>query len=106
MKKIILYIFVAVLVVAAFLAWKIAGPGTSFEGKNYYLLIPTGSSFEAVTDSLEKNQVLSSQWLFGFIAQRLDYPQKVKAGRYNIKSGMSLVQIIRMLRNGQQEPVK
>jgi UPF0755 protein len=106
MKKIILYIFIAVLVAAAFLAWKIAGPGTSFEGKNYYLLIPTGSSFEAVTDSLEKNRVLSSQWLFGFIAQRLDYPQKVKAGRYNIKSGMSLVQIIRMLRNGQQEPVK
>ncbi len=106
MKKIILLLVVAVLIVAALLAWKILGPGTRFEGKNYYLFIKTGSSYEDVTDSLEKNEVLSSTWLFNQVAQRLDYPQKVKAGRYNIKSGMSLLNIVRMLRNGQQEPVK
>jgi len=106
MKKVILFLVAGLLVVAAVLAWKIAGPGTSFEGKNYFLLIPTGSGFEAVTDSLEADHVISSPWLFSVLAKRLDYPEKVKAGRYNIKNGMSLLDIIRMLRNGQQEPVK
>ncbi len=106
MKKIIAFLAIAVLVVAAFLGWKILGPGTAFEGKNYYLLIKTGSTYQDVTDSLEKNGVLNSPWVFNQVAQRLDYPQKVKAGRYDIKNGMSLLNIVRMLRNGQQDPVK
>ncbi|HEY4147545.1 MAG TPA: endolytic transglycosylase MltG [Chitinophagaceae bacterium] len=106
MKKIIAFLAIAVLVVIAVLAWKILGPGTAFEGKNYYLLIKTGSNYQDVTDSLEKNGVFNSPWVFNQVAQRLDYPQKVKAGRYNIKSGMSLLNIVRMLRNGQQDPVK
>lgn len=106
MKKIILVLVAAVLLAAAFLAWKIAGPGTAFDGKNYYLHIRTGSDFKAVTDSLDANHAIGSPWLFDWLANRFDYPQKVKAGRYNIKKNMSLLEIVRMLRNGQQEPVK
>ena len=106
MKRIILYLVVAVLAIAGFLAWKITGPGTAFDQKNYYLHIRTGSDFQAVTDSLEASHVINSPWLFGWLANRLDYPQKVKAGRYNIKKNMSLLGIVRMLRNGQQEPVR
>lgn len=106
MKRIILFLVAAVLVITVFLAWKIAGPGTAFEEKNRYLYIRTGSDFEAVYDSLRAGNVISSPWLFGKLAGRFDYPQKVKAGRYNIKKNMSLLEIMRMLRNGQQEPVK
>jgi len=49
--------------------------------------------------------VLNSPGLFNILANRLDYPQKVKAGKYPVKAGMSLLNILRMLKNGQQEAV-
>ncbi len=105
MKKIIRLLFVVILVIAARLAWKIAGPATSFDGKNYFLLIRTGSNYQDLLSTLRNDQVIASPGIFDLLAARLDYPQKVKAGRYNIKKGMSLINIIRMLKNGQQEPV-
>jgi UPF0755 protein len=35
----------------------------------------------------------------------MDYPQNIKAGRYDIRKDMSLLNILRMLHNGRQTPV-
>jgi len=105
MKRTILVILFLLIIIAGFLGWKILGSATNFEGKNYYLLIKTGSTYEDVTTSLKNDQVLNSEGIFEMLAKKLDYPEKVKAGKYNIKAGMSLLNIIRMLKNGQQEPV-
>ncbi len=105
MKKIIRFVFIVLLIAAGYFAWRIFGPATAFENKNYYLHIKTGSSYKDVLDTLEKNQVIASVSLFDMVAGRLDYPDKVKAGRYNIKKGMNLLNIVRMLKNGRQDPV-
>ncbi len=105
MKKIFLYAILILLATGGYFVWKIAGPATSFETKNYYLHIKTGSTYEDVLSTLKTDQVISNAGIFGMIANRFDYPQKVKAGRYNIQKGMSLLNIVRMLKNGQQEPV-
>ncbi len=105
MKKTILVVLLLIILAAGTIAWKILGPATNFDGKNYYLLIKTGSTYEDVVATLEKDKVLNSLTFFSWVAHRVDYPQKVKAGKYNIKSGMSLLNIVRMLKNGQQEPV-
>jgi UPF0755 protein len=105
MKRTIFIITILVLAAAGYFAWKIIGPATSFEGKNYYLLIKTGSTYEDVLATLKKDNVVTSGGVFDWVSNRLDYPQKVKAGKYDIKSGMSLLNIVRMLKNGQQEPV-
>ncbi len=105
MKKAILIILLIALLAAAWFAWKFFGPATAFESKSYYLHIKTGSTYHDVQATLEKDTVLSNPAFFEMVAKRVDYPQKVKAGRYHIKKGMSLVNIVRMLKNGQQEPV-
>jgi UPF0755 protein len=105
MKKILLVVVLAVALVAAWLGWQVFGPATAFDTKNYYLLIPTGSNYTAVLDTLEKDRVLHNTTYFNMIAARVDYPQHVKAGRYNIKKGMSVKEMLRMLKNGIQDPV-
>ena len=99
------YLFLLILLTIGFIAWKIMGPATAFEGKNYYLIIKTGSTWEELTATIKKDNVLASPGFFEIVAHRFDYPQKVKAGRYNIKNGMSLLNIIRILKNGQQDAV-
>ncbi|MFT3935149.1 MAG: endolytic transglycosylase MltG [Chitinophagaceae bacterium] len=105
MKKTLLYLFIIVVIAGAFIGWKLLGPATSFEAKNYFLLIKTGSTYADVRTTLAKDDVLSSLAFFDIIAGKADYPEKVKAGRYNIKKGMNLISILRMLKNGQQDPV-
>ncbi|GAC1425701.1 MAG: endolytic transglycosylase MltG [Chitinophagaceae bacterium] len=105
MKKTVRIIFIALLVVTGWFAWKFFGPATAFEGKNYYLHIKTGSTYRDVLATLQKDQVLTNPGLFDRVAGRFSYPQKVKAGRYKIKKGMNLINIVRMLKNGQQDPV-
>lgn len=105
MKKALRILFIVVLVIAGWLAWNVFGPATAFEGKNYYLHIRTGSSYADVVETLQKDQVVHSTRFFTLLANRFNYPLKVKAGRYNIKKGMNLVNILRMLKNGQQDPV-
>ncbi len=105
MKKILLVLFGLIFIAGLAALWFFTGSATAFEKKNYFLEIPTGSRYEDVLAKLEKDTVLRSPASFNFVAKRLDYPEKVKAGRYNIPKGSSLLTIIRKLRNGQQDPV-
>lgn len=105
MKKSILIVLALLVLVALGFAWALLGPGTGFEEKNHYLLIKTGSTYDDVLKTIQQDKVAGSATVFDFLAKRMDYPQKVKAGRYEIKKGMSILNIVRMLRNGKQEPV-
>jgi UPF0755 protein len=104
-KRIIQYFLITLLLLGFFFAWKIFGPGTAFPGQKYNLFVRTGMNFREEIKLLHDDAVLGSPSLFEWLAARLDYPENIKAGKYEIKKGMSLVEIIRMLRNGRQTPV-
>ncbi len=70
-----------------------------------FLYIPTGSTYEQVCESLSQNG-LENMSSFRWVAEKMNYPGKVKAGRYRLIDGMSNVELIRMLRSGRQTPVK
>lgn len=105
MKRIVLASVVVIGIIILLAAWVWFGSATAFEGDRYFLEIPTGSTYEQVLDKIRNEQVLKSPGLFNTIAKQLDYPEKVKAGRYLITKGSGVVAIVRKLRNGQQEPV-
>ncbi|GGA85611.1 endolytic transglycosylase MltG [Puia dinghuensis] len=106
MKKFILGFVLILLVVGVFAGWRLFGSATAFSGENYYLYIHNGMTYEQVLDTLKEENVLKSPAFFNFLAARMDYPQNVRAGKYEIKRGMSLLAILRMLHNGRQVPVK
>lgn len=105
MKRILLFIVLALILLAGFVSWLVIGPATAFSQKTYALLIPTGSTYDNVLAKLKEDQVISNPAIFNLLAKQVDYPEKVKAGRYLIQNGNSLVTIIRKLRNGQQDAV-
>ena len=105
MKRIFLLVFAALILTASFVGWRLFGPATAFSDEKYNLYIGTGMNYEEVLDRLEKDTVLESPYFFKRVAGRLGYPLNVKAGKYEIRRGMSLLTIVRMLRNGRQLPV-
>ena len=105
MKKKIFYgILLLIVLIAGFFGWKIFGPAVSAaQGKYFY--IRAGSTYAQVKSALLEKHVIPGETFFEPIAKQARYPSSVKPGRYEIKEGMSLYNLVRMLRTGKQSPV-
>ena len=75
-------------------------------GKEVVIYIPTGSDFEQVESILSESSFLINEKSFHWVAQKKDYPENIRPGRYVVKDGMSNNQLVNMLRGGLQSPVK
>lgn len=104
MKKIIYSLLLIIVLAGAFLAWQVFGPTVNApEGKYFY--IRTGSDFATVRASLLDQHIVSNAFFFDQLAKQAKYGSNVKPGRYEIQKGMSLYNLIKMLRAGRQTPV-
>jgi len=88
------------------LLYKVFGSNTTVTGKGKYLYVHTGDTYEQVIGKLHEGGYVADMVSFKLVAQAMKLPEKVHAGRYKIKSGMSSFDVVRMLRSGMQEPVK
>jgi UPF0755 protein len=103
-KKIIYFLLLILLAGGGFIGWKVFGPTVNAPEKKYFY-ITTGENYEGVKSALHDLKIIQSEFWFNQVAKKLNYPKVVKAGRYEIKNGMSLFSLIRMLRAGNQVPV-
>ena len=103
-KKLIYTIFLLILVTGGFVAWMIFGPIVSSPEQKYFY-IKTGASYNDVEQALIDKKIIGGTFFFNLLATQLNYPKAIKAGRYEIKNGMNLLSLVRMLRAGKQVPV-
>lgn len=105
-KKIIGAILLILLLTGAFFAWKFFGPAVKVHDKeNEFLYIKTGATPSDVREALIRQKFLNGTAWFNMAARMLKY-NTIKPGRYKMDAGMSVVNLVRMLRNGNQTPVK
>ncbi len=105
MKKKITYgILLIVLLAGGYAAWQIFGPTVSSPEKKYFY-IKTGATYSDVRQSLIDEKIIRSTTFFDLVSKQLKYPSRVKAGRYLVKTGSSIFNLLRMLRSGNQTPV-
>jgi UPF0755 protein len=72
----------------------------------YLLKVPSNTVYKNVVDQLYEEKVINDAVSFGFVAKILGYQEAVKPGLYTIEPKMSNLQLVRMLRSGQQTPVR
>ncbi|SDE67445.1 UPF0755 protein [Pricia antarctica] len=106
-KKILLFILLAGLVVGGIFAYMvydaIFAPNTSFSNEQAYVFIPSDANFEDVKQQLDP--LLQDMDSFRKVADRKGYILNIKAGKYAIKKGMNNNEIINSLRSNNL-PVK
>ncbi len=105
MKKLVLLLIILILLFAAEGTFLIFGPGTAFKSSKYDLYIHTGMDYRDLDSMLRKDHVITHPSVFSWLANRVSYPATMKAGKFEIHDGMSLLNILKMLRNGRQSPV-
>jgi len=71
-----------------------------------YLFIPTGADYKELVDSLIATEVVVDINSFKKTALLKKYKNKIHPGRYFLKKGMVNIDLVNMLRSGNQAPVK
>ncbi|HET9744400.1 MAG TPA: endolytic transglycosylase MltG [Chitinophagaceae bacterium] len=104
MKKTLRILLIIVFVVAAFSAWKVLGPSVSAPQDKFFY-IRSGSGFNEMRDELISKKIISSAQWFDWLSAGMGF-RTARAGKYEIKKGMSLFELVRLLKNGRQTPVK
>ncbi len=106
LKKWLLGIIAVIVLAAAFIGWRFFLSNTNFEEKQRYLYIRTGhASYGELLKTIRDSNYLRNPGSFDFMARKMDLEEKIKPGRYEIKKGMSIADVVRLLRNGRQSPV-
>ncbi len=103
-RRYIFYVLILFALVAVYIGWILLGP-TINEPEEKYFYVYTGSGYQSVKDSLLQKQIISGTVWFDRVAKYLKYDKKIKPGKYRINEGMSLLNLVRMLRSGNQTPV-
>lgn len=102
-RKIIFGLLAVIIFVIAFVAMKFYGSAVSTPSGEFFY-IKTGSTYEEVQKELVDKKYIGSNTWFNYASSLLRY-KTVKPGRYKLKKGMSLFDLVRMLRAGNQVPV-
>ena len=74
--------------------------------KKSFLLIYENDTFDDVVKKLEASGVVKNMESFLLAAKKMDYPNNVVQGRYELKDGMSNKTLLRKLINGRQTPIR
>jgi UPF0755 protein len=105
MKKIIAVVFVGLLGVGAYVGWNVFG-GQVKAPTDKYLFIKTGATYDEVIKDLHEKGIAKSGYFFDKLMNRAKYKSNIKPGRYEIKDNSSLYSLIKMLKAGDQSPVR
>lgn len=107
MARTLLVLLLIALVAGGLLYQKyVNGPAVPRGLSDYTLTVPTGATFEQVKDSLRQKGLVGDLTVFEWFAEQMNYVrQPMRAGRFEVKPGWDMVQLIRHLRSGPQAPV-
>ena len=101
--------WIVLILVAVFLyvAYILFAPNVfTNSGEKTYLCIPEHSSYAEVVQLLEKDANVLNVSAFKQVSSMLHYGERIRAGRYELKSSMNNFQLVRLLRSGRQAPVR
>lgn len=79
--------------------------GPNVTGKQEYLYIHTGASFDDVYKTIRDEGIVNDTATFLSAAQNMNYINRVKPGRYRLLEGAANRRLINMLASGTQAPV-
>ena len=107
MLKWLKYLIFAILLSGAFFvyyAYSLLFGTVAFEEKTLY--IKSNSSYEALMEILEKEDLIQHKEVFNMLAEKMNLKKNIHSGKYIIPEGTSLYDLLAMLRGGLQKPVK
>lgn len=103
MKKIFLPLLLLLLAMAGVGFWLYDAFYGNCVKERHSLFVYASYPYEQVADSVD--QYIGKKWAYDLYAKRLELDKSLKAGHYVLEEGMSVIEVVRMLKLGLQTPV-
>ncbi len=105
MKRKIIFITIALIIIGTFFAYNIYSKIYNSNVKETaFIYIPTNSEFTDIQRLIDP--FLKNTKSFSWVAEKKNYPNKIRAGKFKITEGMSNDVLVDHLRGGEPETVK
>ncbi|MGB3545982.1 MAG: endolytic transglycosylase MltG [Saprospiraceae bacterium] len=108
MKNFLVILLILGLAVAGYAYYRVAGSSVFVDppAETAILLVPENADYEQIKDSLRALSVRVDDPVFDQLAARMAYRRdRMRSGRFRIKTTWSALRLLRHLRGGAQEPV-
>jgi UPF0755 protein len=110
MKKVLIFFCSLIILIAGVAAYvlyqRILSPNVTLSQSEQFFYVHTGSSFNQVCSALDSGKILKEVSTFRWLAEKMNYPDQIRPGRYLIKNNMSNRALLQLLRSGVQTPVR
>jgi UPF0755 protein len=107
-KGLIFFLLFSILLISfGYYAYQICYTPNVLVGKqDRAFVVPKGSDFKYIQKEFHEYNIVQDLTSFAFLAKLMSYDKNVKPGRYVLRGNMTNIEAIRLLRSGNQEPVK
>jgi UPF0755 protein len=100
-------IILSLLGIASFFIYRKFFAGVRLKDKKYtYIYIGRGDTFEDVLDDVNSEGILKDPESFEWLAAKMQLPANIHPGRYRIINGMTMRQVINLIKYNKEEKVK
>ena len=107
MFKVLKYFLITItlggLIVAYFAYNSIFG---AYVEENISFTIPSQSTYEEVYEKLDDYKLIKNKFLFNILVNKMNYPNNIYSGKYDLEKGNSLYDVLVKLRGAHQTPIK
>ncbi len=106
MKKIVLWCFLLLCLIAGIVAYLVLSPATSFKQDSKTVLIEESQiNKDSLIKLLVDKNIISNAFVFEQLGNQMKIWDRIKSGKYKINNGESLLDIARIFRNNKQAEV-
>lgn len=107
-KRLIVFLLLSILLISfSYYAFQICyTPNVLVDKKDRLITIERGATFKDIQRMMHEQRLVQDLMSFSFLSRLMEYDENVKAGRYLLRGNMTNLEAIRLLRSGQQQPVK
>jgi len=107
-KRLILFLVFGILGISfTFYAYQVVyTPNILVDKDNRLFIIDEGATFKDIQKTLHEGRYVNDLISFSFLARLTGYDTQLKPGRYVLRTNMTNLQALKVLRSGKQEPVK
>ena len=104
----VIFILVSTILLSSFSFYAyqiIYSPNFQVDKDDKLLVVEKDETFKSLQNKLYDDNYVQDLVSFSFLAKLMGYDENIKPGRFLIKSNMTNLQVIRLLRSGIQQPV-
>src|SRR5688572_8525387 len=107
-KRLIFFLLFSILLISfVYYGFQICyTPNILVEKQDRQIVIPRNATFKDIQRLMHEENLVQDLISFSFLSKLMDYDENVKSGRYILRANMTNLEAIRLLRSGEQEPVK